>query len=129
MSRSFPQGFAQGLRSTDLRLLFFVALFLPISYLGLEWGLRSGVVFSLGEGRLLLSDTDQTTHMAFRLHQLKAAPSHRGVFLLGGSAMRESIEGPEELEREIRSLGISRGPVEMFGSYNQSFEEGRLLLD
>ena len=98
--------------------------------LGIQRAVATGAYTVIPLDVLLRDSADDTLHVSWTVGSLKLhPPSLPGVYLLGGSAARESIVSDSSLAAAIRSRGGPAVSAYDLSSSNQNFAESLAIVD
>lgn len=121
--------FRRGFRNSNPLVLVVAALLLVPALLGIEGIFASGLWTRAPLEYCLRTARDSFTYVSWTVGRTKQAPPEGpAVYLLGGSAAREAIDG-EDLAVDIAELGGPDVTAYDFGSINQNFAQSLTVLD
>lgn len=120
----------RGLGDPHILVVCLALLLVAGGLLTLNWLVVSGHATALPESMLLRDPRDDWLHVSYRVGQLKTAPPDRpAVYILGGSATRESFVGERSLARAIAAGNGGDVVVHELASNNQEFGSDLAIVD
>jgi len=130
-SRSRGQLFRRGLRSRGPFALAVASVLGVAALAALHWFVASGTVTAVVSQQAFLRQwRDDHGYITYRVLALKHDPPSRpAVYVVGGSATRESVDDARELALQLARLTGGEPLADVFGSEFQSFAEDIAVLD
>jgi len=120
----------RGLGDPQILIVVVALAILAGGLVGLNWLIVSGHATALPESMLLRDPRDSWLHVSYRVGQLKVTPPDRpAVYVLGGSATRESFVGERSLAKAIAAGGGGDVVVHELASNNQEFGSDLAIVD
>jgi hypothetical protein len=120
----------RGLGDPHLLITAVAFVLVVAGLLGLNWLVVSGRATALPESVLLRDPRDDWLHVSYEVGRLKVTPPDRpAVYVLGGSATRESFVGERSLARAVGDAGGGDVVVHELASNNQEFGSDLAIID
>jgi hypothetical protein len=122
--------FSRGFHNRSPLVLVVAAILLVPALLGFQWLFTSGVWTAVPLEAALRSPVDSFTYISWMVGRARQdEPRTPGLYLLGGSSARESIESGGALAAEIAALGGPGVAAYDLGSINQNFAQSLAVVD
>ena len=122
--------FLRGLAADTPIAMLIAALLLVPALLGLQACVASGAWTAVPLEYWLRKPGDDWVYVSWTVgHNRRRPPSSPSVYLLGGSAARESIVSEASLARRVERAGGPQVAVFNLGSMNQNFAQSLAVLD
>ena len=122
--------FGRGFHNRSPLVLVVAAVLLVPALLGFQWLFTSGTWTAVPLDAALRSPVDSFTYISWMVGKARQdEPRTPGLYLLGGSSARESIESGDALAAEIADLGGPRVAAFNLGSINQNFAQSLAVAD
>ena len=122
--------FRRGFHNRSPLVLVVAAVLLVPALLGFQWLFTSGAWTVVPLDAALRNPEDSFTYISWVVGRARQDdPRVPGLYLLGGSSARESIESGDALAAEIAGLGGPRVAAHNLGSINQNFAQSLAVVD
>ncbi|HEX5640927.1 MAG TPA: hypothetical protein VFZ86_01165 [Thermoleophilia bacterium] len=122
--------FRRGFHNRSPLVLVAAAALLVPALLGFQWLFTSGAWTAVPLDAALRNPEDSFTYISWVVGKARQDdPRVPGLYLLGGSSARESIESGDALAAEIADLGGPRVAAHNLGSINQNFAQSLAVVD
>jgi len=123
-------GFLRGLASTSPLAMLLALLLVVPALLGIEALFTSGAWSSVPLEYWLRKSSDDYVYVSWTVaRNRRDPPGVPGIYVLGGSAARESIVGGASLARRVEDAGGPQVAAYDLGSMNQNFAQSLAVAD